>query len=132
MGVAVADTNKITNDFSYYEFGCHCNRSSCPEKSGKNIDHEFVMHLQMIRDEFGKPMIISSGIRCSEHNREVGGVLGSFHTVFLGAKAADILVSDPKDRHIIVRLATELGLSVGIAGHYIHLDSRQEEIIFLY
>lgn len=132
MGVAMAHTNKITNDFSYSEFACKCGRSVCPEKSGRNIDEQFVMQLQMIRDEYGKPMVVSSGVRCPEHNRTVGGVLGSFHTKFLGAKAADIIVEHPKDRHTLVRLATSLGLSVGIAAHYIHLDSRSDEIIFIY
>lgn len=46
--------------------------------------------LQPAREEYGKPIIISSAFRCSVLNSAVGGVPGSFHKK--GA-AADILVS---------------------------------------
>ena len=36
--------------------------------------------LQPIRDKLGKPMIITSGYRCSALNRAVGGVTSSQHT----------------------------------------------------
>lgn len=44
--------------------------------------------LQRIRDEIGKPITITSGYRCPELNRMVGGVRTSDH---LSAQAGDII-----------------------------------------
>lgn len=35
--------------------------------------------LQLLRTQWGKPIIINSGHRCAYHNREVGGVADSQH-----------------------------------------------------
>ena len=43
-----------------------------------------------IREHFGRPAIITSGTRCAKHNREVGGVAGSYHTT---GNAIDIVVT---------------------------------------
>ena len=61
--------------FKYSEFTCHC---GCGYNT---ID---------IRKHFGKPAIITSGVRCEKHNREVGGVKGSWHTK---RKAADFYIN---------------------------------------
>ena len=50
-----------------------------------------IAHMYSIRDHFNRPIIISSGCRCTKHNREVGGVRNSKH---LYGKAADIVVSN--------------------------------------
>lgn len=46
--------------------------------------------LQPIRDSFGKPVIVSSGYRCPELNKAVGGSLKSQH---MDGEAADIEIS---------------------------------------
>lgn len=43
--------------------------------------------LDQIREEYGKPLFVSSGYRCSELNRLIGGVKTSQH---LKGQAADI------------------------------------------
>ena len=66
--------------------------------------------LQKIRDKYGKPIVISSGYRCPELNKKVGGVASSQHTC---ASAADIhSVSDSlKDNKelwdVIIRMVKE-------------------------
>ena len=47
--------------------------------------------LQPLRDYLEKPVVISSGYRCSEVNKAVGGVSGSQH---LKGEAADIHVEN--------------------------------------
>ncbi len=47
--------------------------------------------LEPLRDKLNKPIIISSGYRCNELNKIVGGVSNSQH---LEGKAADIIVKD--------------------------------------
>ena len=51
----------------------------------QNLFNLIVYLLQPIRNGYGKPMIISSGYRCTELNNAVGGVANSFHTVGLAA-----------------------------------------------
>ena len=60
--------------FKDSEFTCECGCGLNLEKDGiKRIADE-------IREHFNRPMIITSGTRCVKHNREVGGVQGSYHT----------------------------------------------------
>ena len=48
-------------------------------------------YLDGIREKFGKPILISSGYRCSMLNKTVGGVVNSQHQKGL---AADLVCSD--------------------------------------
>lgn len=89
-GLAGSETNKAYNEFrniKYFkplEFTCHC---GC----GYNrVDIRLVKILDNIREHYGKPAIITSGVRCEKHNREVGGVEGSWHTK---RKAADFYIN---------------------------------------
>lgn len=89
-GLAGTETNKAYNEFrnikyfKYSEFTCHC---GC----GYNrVDIRLVKILDNIREHYGKPAIITSGVRCEKHNREVGGVEGSWHTK---RKAADFYIN---------------------------------------
>lgn len=50
--------------------------------------------LQPARDEYGKPMFITSGYRCKQLNKAVGGVYNSYH---LFGQAADIMVTGQED-----------------------------------
>lgn len=69
--------------FKDSEFTCKCGCGTNLQKDGiKRIADE-------IREHFGRPAIISSGTRCIKHNKEVGGVAGSYHTT---GNAIDIIV----------------------------------------
>ena len=59
--------------------------------------------LQPIRDYLGKPMIISSGYRCPELNKLVGGVSNSQH---LEGKAVDFTVPGESVQSIIFKIQT--------------------------
>ena len=59
--------------------------------------------LQPIRDMLQKPMIISSGFRCPELNKLVGGVSNSQH---LEGKAADFTVAGESVQGIIFKIQT--------------------------
>jgi hypothetical protein len=66
--------------FTDAELACKC---GC----GMGLDRNFRKLLEEIRTEFGRPMTISSGARCTVHNRKIGGARGSAHTL---GKAVDI------------------------------------------
>ena len=70
---------KDTKNFKVSEFACRC---GC----GRNkIDQRVLNMAQAIRDELGVPVRVNSGYRCEEHNRRVGGVKNSKHTLGLAA-----------------------------------------------
>ena len=59
--------------------------------------------LQPVREMLEKPMIITSGFRCSEVNKLVGGVSNSQHTK---GQAADFTVSGETVEGLIFKIAT--------------------------
>lgn len=73
----------LSKHFSDTEFACKC---GCGFKS---VSPKLLARLEVIREEFGAPVIINSGCRCAKHNAKVGGAAASQH--LLGT-AADITV----------------------------------------
>ena len=72
----------LSRNFSRSEFACRC--------CGKaDIDPRLVDALQELRDLANAPIRVTSGYRCLEHNRVVGGAKQSRH---LRGHAADIVI----------------------------------------
>lgn len=69
--------------FKKSEFICQCGCNL------NNIDIKLVKILDDIRQKFNSSLVVTSGCRCYNHNKKVGGVQGSRH-VF--GKAADFYV----------------------------------------
>lgn len=63
--------------FKPSEFKCTCGHCSGYPSYMKKVQ---IIHLRRIRDHYGKPMTITSGLRCSYENSRVGGVANSGHT----------------------------------------------------
>ena len=114
------DTTKLSANFRAREFDCKCS-GKCNETK---IDEQLVVFLQKIREHFGKPVDITSGYRCAEHNKAVGGTSGSLHTK---GQAADFVI-DGVDPYDIAKYAESIGVK-GI-GHYddfVHIDTRTQK-----
>lgn len=86
--------------------------------------------LQPVRDAQGKPIFISSGYRCPELNKAVGGSPNSQH---MAGEAADIRVEDAKDAieklHIIMEhgIYDQLLLEIKKNGNmWIHVSCRRD------
>ena len=75
----------VVTNFTLNEFKCSC---GCTENHTKM---DLLRALQVVRDMMDEPIAISSGYRCLEHNRSVGGKDTSSHIQGL---AADIVVPD--------------------------------------
>ena len=71
------NVKRVTKNFSPTEFRCNCGRCTGYPSYMKQVE---LKHLQKIRDHYGKPMTITSGLRCSYENSRVGGVRNSGHT----------------------------------------------------
>lgn len=88
--------------------------------SGELMEHEVVQALDIARDIYGYPMVISSGFRSVEHNRAVGGSPKSSHLL---GWAADIAVSNSRRRFLLVEALLDAGFHrLGISEEFIHVD----------
>lgn len=89
--------------------------------------------LQVIRDEIGKPISITSGYRSPNHNARIGGAKHSYH---VRGMAADIQVAGmhPMDvKKVILKLMNEGKISKGGIKAYkswTHYDTRNEIVLF--
>ena len=109
----------ITKNFTTNEMACGC--------CGKaDMDDEFMRVLQSIRDEMQRPLKITSGFRCENHNKKVSSTGKNGPHTF--AKAADILISGA-DAMRLFAVAQKHGVSgVGMsqrgdhAKRFVHLD----------
>ncbi len=99
---------------------------ACPCCGDKGMALVFLRKLDKIREEYGKPMIVSSGYRCAKYNASMSstGFCGP-HTT---GRAVDICVSRG-DALSLVKIALDngiTGLGVNQKGSYnkriIHLD----------
>jgi hypothetical protein len=113
---------RLSTNFNSTEFDCH--GSGCCTKT--TIDTDLVEYLQKIREHFGKPITISSGYRCSTHNKNVGGSTGSRHAKGM---AADIVVKDVAPAEV-AKYCESIGiLGIGLYstasdGYFVHIDTR--------
>ena len=112
----------LSPHFSTSEFACHC---GCGLGSRvTDISSLLVDLLERIRAEIGRPIKITSGVRCPIWNARSGGVSSSPH---LRGTAADIFVSGGEHRYAIVRAALANGAEgVGVAKTFIHVDMDEE------
>lgn len=66
----------LVKNFKPEEFRCPCGKCTGYPDRMKQVE---LNHIQTIRDHYGKPMKITSGLRCKVENKRVGGVSNSGH-----------------------------------------------------
>lgn len=116
------DQTQLSKNFKVSEFSCH--GSGCCETV--MIDDKLVEYVQKIRDHFNTAITISSGYRCPNHNKRVGGATGSRHAK---GQAADIIVNGVTPAEV-AKYAESIGiLGIGLYetsrdGHFVHIDTR--------
>lgn len=73
------------------------------------------------RDHFGKPVRVTSGVRCATHNANVGGVSNSRH---LSGKAVDFGVEGFSATLVLdyVQKLPEIRYAYAIDSHHVHMD----------
>lgn len=116
-------TNQLTKNFNVAEFKCKCGGNH-----NTMISDLLVEKLQKLVDVLGcESAVITSGYRCSKHDKAVGGNGAGMHTKGL---AADVVFYDKDckiiDTKLIACYAQELGFGgIGrISSTAIHLDIR--------
>lgn len=122
---------KLTANFSKSEFESK-DGSPMPLDVLQNIQ-VLAEQLQVIRDEIGQPITITSGWRSAAHNARIGGAKHSYH---VRGMAADIQVAGmhPMDvKKIILKLMNEGKILKGGVKAYkswTHMDTRGEIVLF--
>lgn len=131
--VAINDSNQIPTGsssdnfwgevqfFSRSEFKCKCGGRFC---NGYPAEPKEVLirAAEKVREHFGVPVTVSSGVRCATHNRNVGGVANSKH---LTGEAMDFCVKGVSASKVESFLATmpEIRYHYNISNtNYVHMN----------
>jgi hypothetical protein len=105
---------KISANFNREEFACPC----CGEVKVSEI---LVDKLQELRDVINKPIIITSGYRCLQYNKKVGGYSHSPH---LTGEAADIKIKGMSTVTIAMIARHISYIRLGLYPNHLHIDIR--------
>lgn len=98
--------------FKIQEFACKC---GCNQAKMQPC---LLDGINLARGEAGIPFIVTSGYRCAEYNKKIGGVVDSAHT---RGYAADIAIND-LNKDAIVNALKKHFRRVGIASNFVHVD----------
>ncbi|WP_238442393.1 D-Ala-D-Ala carboxypeptidase family metallohydrolase [Desulfofalx alkaliphila] len=114
-GGPAVQKRRLTANFKEGEFACPC----CGRLK---INIRLVHLLERLRSGLGNyPVVITSGYRCPQHNRRVGGATGSEHVL---GNAADIRVQGTAPEKV-ASAAEGLGFpGVGRYSSFTHVDVR--------
>ena len=94
----------------------------CQETGENEMDLDFIMDLDELRESCGFPFIITSGYRSNSHSLEVKKEKPGMHAHGI---AADIQVKNGSERMLIVWKAIEMGFNgIGVAKTCVHVDKR--------
>lgn len=106
--------------FDRSEFACHCGGKHC---NGFPVEpkEKLIRVADKIRKTLGAPATVSSGVRCSQHNSNVGGVSNSRH---LTGKAMDFCVAGKSANQVLaeVNKYSEIRYAYAIDGSFVHMD----------
>jgi len=116
---------QLTKNFRSHEFRCRC---GCGQVF---MDVRFMVLLQKMRENYGKPINPTSGWRCIKHNSDVGGAKNSFH---MQGQACDMAYNYADELYRLIEAALDAGLN-GIVLYknkkQIHVDNRNVEMMLI-
>lgn len=106
--------------FSRQEFACKCGGKYCNGFPAEPVE-ALVRSAEQIREHFGAAITVSSGVRCTAHNANVGGVSNSRH---LTGKAMDFSVAGASAERVLeyIRTMPQIRYAYAIDGSYVHMD----------
>jgi hypothetical protein len=106
--------------FKRNEFKCRCGGKHCngfPAEPSEKL----VRLADRVREHFGAPAIVSSGVRCEKHNAKVGGVTNSRHKT---GTAMDFCIKGMPSSVVLayVQKQSATHYAYAIDGSYVHMD----------
>ena len=119
---AAEKTADFWEEIQYFkkdEFRCKCGTfcDGFPAEPERGL----LLLADRVRSHFGAPMIVSSGVRCRQHNANVGGASASRH---MSGKAMDFTVRGKKASEVLafVQAQSDVRYAYAIDGSYVHMD----------
>lgn len=113
----MTETTQKLPFFEDHEFNCPCGKCGLGRAQ---MQPDLLSRLVYARKTANIPFVITSAIRCEEHNKAVGGVDSSAHT---DGYAVDLAITDSSKRFLILSALSEAGFHrIGIAKTFIHVD----------
>lgn len=105
--------------FSDNEFACRC----CGNLPQGGMSPILVEKLDVLREAYGRPIYVSCGYRCPQHNAGVGGVSNSQHVY---GNAVDIYVDGDYQEfyNLVRRLRIFDGVGYYPNNEFVHVDVR--------
>ena len=125
----------LSKNFSKLEIMCPCGCGT------DKISPVLIEKLQKVRNIIGRPLIITSGVRCEFYNESIKASMSSSHVPDDSGtgNAVDIACTNSNERYELVEVAQKffqrIGISSGSYGGFIHLDvdrSKVQEVMWLY
>ena len=115
---AEPETPMASEHFGLWEYACDC--AGYCNGWPTEMNPELLERIEALRMACGRPVIITSGVRCEARNEEVGGVSWSFHKKGL---AADLYCPGMGVGDLAAR-AQETGLNIlpYYSSGYIHVE----------
>ena len=106
--------------FDKSEFKCNCGGVYCDGFPAEPKE-KLVRVADKVRRNLGAKATVSSGVRCTKHNKNVGGVPESRH---LSGKAMDFRVVGKTASQLLaeVKKHSEIRYAYAIDGNYVHMD----------
>ena len=103
------------------KLACTCGSPDCDKRT---VTQEVLDMLQLVRDDAGRPLQVTSGGRCPKHQDEVKRRIPMDHQKGVGV---DIRVQGGFERGQLVALGLRHGFNaIGVAKTFVHLGYRAE------
>ena len=114
---------KVSDHFDYDDFACAC----CERLKLTDRFYKHIELLEKVRAEYGKPMLINSGYRCSVHNQAVGGAVKSQHLIFATDIRPEMGRDDDEYLQNVLRIediSMNYFKGIGLYNTFVHVDLR--------
>lgn len=123
-----SEKSPINKYFNTEEFSCQCKNKECVEQK---ISIELIKDLTELREELGKPITITSGFRCSAHQKEVSesgvSTVVAKKSQHEEGEAADCKFTGYTVAQVLP-YAEKRFKAIGVAKTFLHLDTRKDKI----
>ena len=106
---------------------CTCGHINCDKRS---VNQDVLNMVQLVRDEVGRSLTVTSGGRCPNHPRELCRITPADHQKCI---AVDIAVKGGVERGQLVKLGLKYGFNaIGVAKTFVHLGFREDEPLVIW
>ena len=118
--ISPADPWDSVKYFKKEEFRCRCGGKYCGGFPAR-VDPDLLALADRVREHFGAPAVLSSGLRCPVHNKNVGGAAASRH---LTGKAMDFRIRGKGSAEVLefVKELPQVRYTYAVDGSYVHMD----------